>query len=109
MILNTIYKKHVTGSIRVWYAEIGEGPLEGHWRTVSGLLDGEKTASEWKFATPKSQFNSQEQAIFEATSAMTKKLKIDYRESIDNIDEKRHSFIKPMLAHDYAGWQGPCF
>lgn len=109
MILNTIYKKDVTGSVRVWYAEIGDGPLEGHWRTVSGLLDGEKIASEWKFATPRSQFNSQEQAIFEATSAMTKKLKVDYRESIDNIDEKRHSLIKPMLAHKYAGWQGPCF
>lgn len=109
MILNTIYKKDVTGSVRVWYAEIGEGPLEGHWRTVSGLLGGEKIASEWKFATPKSQFNSQEQAIFEATSAMTKKLKVDYRESIENIDEKRHSLIKPMLAHTYAGWQGPCF
>jgi DNA ligase-1 len=109
MILNTIYKKDVTGSVRVWYAEIGEGPLEGHWRTVSGLLSGEKIASEWKFATPKSQFNAQEQAIFEATSAMTKKLKIDYRESIDNIDEKRHSLIKPMLANTYSGWQGTCF
>jgi DNA ligase-1 len=109
MILNTIYKKDVTGSIRVWYAEIGEGALEGHWRTVSGLLSGEKVASEWKFAVPKSQFNSQEQAIFEATAAMTKKLKIDYRKSIDNVDEKRHSFIKPMLAQRYVGWEGPCY
>jgi DNA ligase 1 len=109
MQLNTIYKKDVTGSVRVWYAEIGEGPLEGHWRTVSGLLSGEKIASEWKFATPKSQFNSQEQAIFEATAAMTKKLKIDYRESIENVDEKRSSLIRPMLAHTFAGWQGSCF
>jgi DNA ligase-1 len=109
MILNTIYKKDVSGQIRVWYAEIGEGKLEGHWRTVSGLLDGEKVASEWKYAEPKSQFNAQEQAIFAATSAMTKKLKIDYREQIENVNEKRHSFIKPMLAQKYPGWQGPCF
>jgi DNA ligase-1 len=109
MILNTVYKRDVSGSIRIWYAEIGEGPLEGHWRTVSGLLDGEKVASEWKFAPPKSQFNAEEQAIFEATSAMTKKLKIDYRKSIDNIDEKRHSFIKPMLAQPYPGWIGQCY
>lgn len=111
MRLNLIYKKDTTGSIRVWYAEIGEGPLEGHWRTVSGLLDGEHTASEWKFATPKSKFNAQEQAIFEAEASMTKKLKIDYREKIDDVDEKRHSSIKPMKAQEYEGWgwQGICF
>jgi DNA ligase 1 len=109
MILDTIYKKDVTGSIRIWYAEIGEGPLEGHWRTISGLLNGEKVASEWKFSVPKSQFNSQEQAIFEANAARFKRLRIDYRESIDDVDEKRRSFIKPMLAHSYQGWQGVCF
>jgi DNA ligase 1 len=109
MKLNTIYKRDVGGSVRTWYAELGEGTLEGHWRTVSGLLDGEKIASEWKWAEPKSQFNAEEQAIFEANSAMTKKLKVDYRESLDKIDEKRHSLIKPMLAHTYVGWEGPCF
>jgi DNA ligase 1 len=104
-----IYKRDVSGNIRIWYWEVGDGPLEGHWRTVSGLINGEQSVSEWKYATPKSQFNAQEQAIFEATSAMTKKLKVDYRETIETVDENRDSFIKPMLAHKYEGWQGLCF
>jgi DNA ligase 1 len=106
---NFIYKRDNGGRIRVWYYEIGKGPYEGHWRTVSGLLNGEKVVSEWKYAEPRSQFNAHQQAVFEATSAMTKKLKIDYKKTMDDVDKKRHSFIKPMLAQRYMGWEGLCF
>jgi ATP-dependent DNA ligase len=109
MKLNTIYKRDTSGSIRIWYAELGEGPLKGHWRTVSGLLDGEKLVTEWKYAEPKRQANSEQQAVFEATAAMTKRLKVDYRTTIGDVDEQRHSVVKPMLAKTYAGWQGECF
>jgi DNA ligase 1 len=109
MKLKTIYKRDERGSIRIWYAEVGEGALEGYWRTVYGLIDGERIATEWQYAEPRSQANAYDQAVFEATSAMTKKLKVDYRESIDNVDQLRNSLIKPMLANKYVGWIGSCF
>jgi ATP-dependent DNA ligase len=104
--LDKIYKLDVSGSIRVWWAEVNE---DGFWRTHSGTLNGEIVTSEWKYAEPKSQFDSYEQAIFNANSARTKKLKVDYRESIDDIEEVRSSLIRPMLAHKYPGWIGECY
>jgi DNA ligase 1 len=109
MELDRIYKKDVSGETRVWWAEVGEGNLAGYWRTHSGLLDGQIIISEWKIANPKSQDTPYDQALFYANAAMEKRLKKDYRSSMDNINELRSSRIRPMLAKEYVGWQGPCF
>jgi DNA ligase 1 len=104
-----IYKKDVSGSIRIWYYELGSAPIEGHYRTISGLLDGEKIISEWKYCPPKSQDTAVDQAFFNAEALRTKKLKTDYKESVNDIDEPRHSYIKSMNAQKYVGWEGPCY
>jgi DNA ligase 1 len=109
MELDPIYKLDVKGSIRIWWPEIGEGENEGCWRTHSGLLNGKITTSEWKKVAPRSQDSAINQAIFYATAEMKKKLKTDFRVSIDDVNESRLSLIRPMLANPYVGWQGPCF
>jgi DNA ligase 1 len=109
MNLSKIYKRDVAGGIRVWWAEIGEDENEGYWRTHSGTLNGEIIISEWKWCEPKSQITSALQAIFYAKAEMVKKLKVDYKESLDEIDDTRQSIIRPMLANEYVGWIGPCY
>jgi DNA ligase 1 len=109
MELATIFKLDVVGNVRVWRAEIGEDENEGCWRTHSGRLNGKIIISEWKRVAPRSQDTSLNQAIFYASAEMKKKLKTDYRISIDDVNESRGSLIRPMLAGPYVGWQGPCF
>lgn len=109
MMLEQIYKKDVSGGVRIWWAEVGEGDNEGYWRTHSGTLDGEVVTSVWKWAEPKRQATAADQADFNARAEMTKKLKIDYKEDISDIHDNRNSIIRPMLANDYVGWVGPCF
>jgi DNA ligase 1 len=109
MELDKIYKADVTGKVRVWQAEIGEGDMKGYWRVHHGVLNGEITTSSWTEVELKSQSSLFEQALFYAKSEMKKKLRMDYRMSIDDIGETRFSFIRPMLAHTYGGWQRPCF
>jgi DNA ligase 1 len=109
MNLDTIYKKDVTGKIRIWWAEVGELTQSGYWRTHSGTINGEIITSEWKWCDPKSQPTPRMQAEFNARSEMDKKLRIDYKENIFDVDGTRFSSIRPMLANDYVGWVGPCF
>jgi DNA ligase-1 len=109
MNFDKIYKKDATGKVRVWWAEAGEDENLGHWRTHSGTLNGVIITSIWKWSEPKSQSNAAQQAIFNATAEMSKKLKIDYKTSIDDVDETRYSSIRPMLANEYVSWVGPCF
>ena len=109
MNLTKIYKRDVAGGIRIWWAEVGENENTGYWRTHSGTLNGEITISEWKWSEPKSQMNELEQSIFNAKAEMNKKLGLDYRTKLDNIDELRDSIIRPMLANDYVGWIGHCY
>jgi DNA ligase-1 len=107
MELSKIYKRDVSGNIRVWWAETDN---VSQWRTHSGTLTGEIITSVWRYAPAKSQSNTKEQALFEAKAEMKKKLRTDYKESIKDIDQKRNSIIKPMLAHTYQGWEGrQCF
>jgi DNA ligase-1 len=106
---NAIYRKDASGEIRIWYYELGTPPLEGHYRTISGLLNGNKITSSWTYCPPRSQDTAADQAYFNAESLRNKKLKMDYKESVNDIDEPRHSFIKSMNAQPYVGWEGPCY
>lgn len=109
MELAKIYKLDASGNVRVWWAEVGEGKFDGCWRSHSGLYDGEIMTSDWKAVRARSQATAKEQAHFYANAEMEKKLKADYRDSIDKVDEKRNSYIKPMLAYKYYDWQEPCY
>jgi DNA ligase-1 len=110
MELAKLYKKDASGNTRVWWAEVGEHPNEGYWRTHSGRIDGQISISEWKWADPKSQDTAYNQALFYAKSATEKRLKTgDYKSDEDNIGEQRSSTISPMLAQPYVGWQRTCY
>jgi DNA ligase-1 len=107
--LDRIYKADVTGSIRVWWAEVGENEWEGCWRSHYGTLGGQIITTEWTQVELRSQSTMAEQAYFYAMAEMKKKLRIDYKISLENIGESRFSFIRPMLAAKYVGWQRPCY
>jgi DNA ligase 1 len=110
MELPKLYKKDVSGSTRVWWAETGEGNMIGHWRTHYGQLDGQIITTEWKYAEAKRQPSDYHQALFAAQAAMEKRLKTgDYKSVRDNIGELRLSTISPMLCGTYVGWQKPCW
>jgi DNA ligase-1 len=109
MFLDKIFKLDAAGSIRFWQAEVGEEELAGCWRTHFGLLSGKSIISVWKRVEARSQINAKEQALFYAKAAMEKKLKTDFRFRIDDIAEKRNSYIRPMKAYKYYDWVGPCF
>jgi DNA ligase-1 len=109
MLLDKIYKKDVSGNTRVWQAEVGEGEWEGCWRSHYGTLGGQIITTEWTEVELKSQSTISNQALFYARAEMNKKLRIDYRLDIEEINQSRMSFIKPMLAQTYVGWQRPCF
>jgi DNA ligase 1 len=109
MLLDKIYKADVSGNVRVWQAEVGEGEWEGCWRSHHGVLGGQIITTEWTQVELRSQSTISNQALFYAKAEMNKKLRIDYKLDIQNIHETRLSLIKPMLAQKYVGWQRPCF
>jgi DNA ligase-1 len=102
-----IYKRDTLGKIRFWQAEI-DGV---NYRTIAGI-EGEPTShvvSGWTRCVGKQGRTSEDQALFEASSDMQKKLAREYRNQIHLVDMKINDWVKPMLAHKYEDWQGPCF
>ena len=100
MFSNPIYKRDANGRIRSWEYEVDANK----WRTVAGLIDGEKVVSGWTTCKPKSRDTAEEQALFEAQAEEKKKLDRDYRTTIEDVDRPRDSVVKPMLAHKFEGW-----
>ncbi len=101
MIYKTIYKRTSSGKTQTWFAEV-DGD---RYRTTAGFLDGKKTTTEWTVALPKNEGKAnattgETQAIAEVEAEYAKKLKKDYHETLDAIDEVRH--FKPMLATKWA-------
>ena len=107
MLSAKIYKRDTLGKIRFWQAEV-----DGYsYRTIAGV-DGEPSSvvtSGWTRCVGKQGRTSEQQAEFEAASDMKKKLDREYRNTIADVDTKVSAWVKPMLAHKYEGWQGPCF
>lgn len=99
--MKTLYKKDSKGKTRVWSIEV----LGDKYRTISGLIDGEKVTSGWTVATPKNigKLNAttpEEQAALEADAELTKKLaQGGYFENIEDIDNE--TYFEPMLAATY--------
>ena len=106
-LTNKIYKRDTLGKIRFWRAEI-----DGYnYRTIAGI-EGEPTShviSGWTRCIGKQGRTGEQQAVFEAAADEKRKLDREYRASVTDVDTKASAWVKPMLAHTYAGWQGPCF
>jgi len=100
-ILDVLYKRDTTGSVRVWQMEV-DGD---RYRTIAGLQDGQKVTSGWTIAKAKNVGRAnattpEEQALAEVLAIYQKKLDVDYRENINDIDTPK--IFKPMLA---VGWE----
>lgn len=103
---NVIYKLDTKGKIRTWQA-FADG---NSWYTVAGLIDGKKVTSEPKIVEAtnvgrSNERNEEEQAIFEATADMEKKLTRGYFLNIDDVG--KFDKFKPMLANDYTKLKAP--
>ena len=95
--MKTLYKRDSKGKVREWRMERSGGS----YRTIAGLADGQQVTSEWTEAVPKNvgkanATTAEEQAQSEIDAAYVKKLRMDYHESIDDIDKPL--YFKPMLA-----------
>jgi DNA ligase-1 len=94
---DTLYSRDTLGNIRIWFMEQNGDK----YRTVSGLIDGEKVVSEWSHAESKNigranQTTSVEQATAEIVAKYKKQLKTGYHTDINNVDVI--NFVEPMLA-----------
>ncbi len=99
-----LYTRDSLGNVRVWYME-QEG---GRYRTVSGLVDGERVTSEWTDAKPKNvgkrnETTAEEQASSEVASRYKKQRKLAYFDDVSEIDQSR--FVEPMLAKVYKNYK----
>ncbi|RWD47452.1 hypothetical protein [Mesorhizobium sp.] len=94
---DTIYKLDTQGRLRSWRYEVDGN----RWRSISGLVDGAQTATEWTVCTAKSQETDQAQARFEADAERRKKLERQYHPTPDTCDKP--NFFEPMLAKGYKG------
>jgi len=109
MYLNTIFKKDSVGNTRSWSIEINDND-ESQYRTIAGLLDGQKVISGWYDCTGKNpgkanETSDGEQCIKEATAKTERKLEAGYFWSVDDIGLPVK--FKPMLAADYAKLKKP--
>jgi DNA ligase-1 len=104
MISDPIFQRDSKGKVRSWQFEVDGA----RWRTISGLVDGEKVVTGWTECVPKSQDTAEEQALFEAHAEEKKKLKRKYHRSIENVSIIRGAGVLPMLAESYEKWRGPC-
>lgn len=98
-----LYTRDSLGNIRVWYME-QDGDK---YRTVSGLMDGEKVTSEWTLAKPKNKGKKNEttgetQASSEVESKYKKQRKTGYFDDIKDVDKTQ--YVEPMLAKLYKDY-----
>jgi DNA ligase-1 len=100
----TLFTKDSLDNIRIWYIEQNNS----QYRTVAGLMDGEKVTSEWTDAKGKNigktnETSNSEQAGAEIAAKYKKQLKTGYHVDIKNVDNS--SYIEPMLAKSYKDYQ----
>lgn len=98
-----LYARDSLGNIRVWCME-QDGDK---YRTVSGLVEGEKVTSEWTVAKPKNKGKKNEttgetQAASEVESKYKKQRKTGYFDDIKNVDKTQ--YVEPMLAKLYKDY-----
>lgn len=98
MTYETLYTKDTLGNTRIWYM-VQNG---SKYRTVSGLIDGEKVESDWSTAEgknigKKNETSASEQAKLEILAKYKKQLKTGYHKNIKDVNQGT-SYVEPMLA-----------
>jgi DNA ligase 1 len=98
-----LYSRTSSGAVQTWKMQLDDG-AEPAYRSVSGLVDGAKTESGWKYPKPKNVGKANEttslaQAEKEIAAKYVKKKKQANFEDIDCIDD--YVFFEPMLAHKF--------
>lgn len=98
-----LYTRDSLGNVRVWYME----QEDDRYRTVSGLVDGERVTSEWTLAKPKNVGKKNEttgptQAKAEVEARYKKQKKTGYSEDVNDIDKPQ--YVEPMLAKLYRDY-----
>lgn len=101
-----IYKLDVSGNIRQWQGFA----TENTWYSESGLVDGKKVTSTPRISIStnvgrSNERSAYEQAIFEVSAEMNKKLERGYFKNIEDIG--KFEKFKPMLAQDYSKLKKP--
>lgn len=97
-MIQTLYKKDVKGKVRQWTIEV-----QGNaYRTISGLLDGEKVTSEWSYAHGKNVGKAngttdEEQALKVAETLIRIRKEQGCHENMGDVN-KGKAFFQPMLA-----------
>lgn len=103
MIYPTLFARSTTGVVLTWWMEqVGD-----QYRTYSGQMGGQIVVSEFTRALPKNEgkvnaTTGEEQAKIEIDAQYKKKLKLKYKESLDDIDVKE--YVSPMLAKKYKDY-----
>lgn len=102
-----IYKLDVSGNTRQWQGFVTEN---NSWYSESGLVDGKKVVSTPRLSEAtnvgrSNERSAQEQAIFEVSAEMEKKLERGYFKNKEDIGSFEK--FKPMLAHDYGKLKKP--
>lgn len=95
----TLYKQDSVGRTRVWYMDLDS--INGRYRTLSGLIDGQHAETAWTQAVPKSRDTAVEQATFEVEAQYKHQLDREYHDTLDSIGEAK--IFEPMLAKTYSG------
>lgn len=98
----TIYKRDTAGKIRTWDYEVSG---DGSYRTAAGIRGGNLVRSAFTKCTPKNvgkanETSAVEQALLEGAAEEEKKLKREYRRTIEELDLVMQG---PMLAATYKG------
>jgi DNA ligase 1 len=101
MFLDKLYSRRTDGGLQEWTIEINDDK----YRTISGMVDGEKVTSEWTVCLGKNIGRSNEttpamQALAEAKAKWQKKRDKGYSPTQDTVDD--HGLFKPMLAKEYG-------
>ncbi|TPJ51636.1 MULTISPECIES: hypothetical protein [unclassified Mesorhizobium] len=92
---NPIYKLDTQGRLRSWRYEVDRNS----WRSISGLVDGAQTPTDWTVCYAKSQETNEGQARFEAEAEERKKLERQYHRTPEACATP--NFFEPMLAKGY--------
>lgn len=99
----TLYHLDDNGNIRIWRMQ-----LQGdHYRTISGIENGQLVYSDWTYAKPKNiskknETSAEQQAELEVCAQYKKKLERKYHEKREDVIKGSHYF-EPMLAQKYNG------
>lgn len=99
-----LYTRDTLGNVRLWYME----QQDDKYRTVSGMVDGEKVTSDWTVASAKNEGKKNattaiEQATKEIEAKYKKQKKTGYFEDISEIDQVK--YIEPILAKSYKDYE----